>query len=77
MFGYPFGDFSPEHAKWLVAKKAELTKQYPGPAYFDLILDKLNTREFGREPRHDARLPRPQAFSLGLLRRLLHVAVQQ
>jgi hypothetical protein len=42
MFGYPFGDFSPEHAKWLVAKKAELTKQYPGPAYFDLILDKVN-----------------------------------
>src|SRR5208337_2577958 len=28
MFGYPFADFSPEHAKWLVAKKTELTKQY-------------------------------------------------
>jgi hypothetical protein len=43
LFGYPYTDFSPEHAKWLVAKKAELKKQYPGTAYFNLILDKLNT----------------------------------
>ncbi len=43
LFGYPFGDLSPEHAKWLVAKKAELKKQYPGTAYFNMILDKINT----------------------------------
>jgi hypothetical protein len=43
LFGYPYADLSPEHAKWLVAKKAELKKQYPGTAYFNLILDKLNT----------------------------------
>ena len=43
LFGYPYADFSPEHSKWLVAKKAELRKQYPGAAYFNLILDKLNT----------------------------------
>jgi hypothetical protein len=43
LFGYPYTDFSPEHAKWLIAKKAELKKQYPGTAYFNLILDKLNT----------------------------------
>jgi uncharacterized protein len=43
LFGYPFSDFSPEHAKWLLDKKAELKKQLPGPAYFDSILDKLNT----------------------------------
>jgi uncharacterized protein len=43
LFGYPYADLSPEHAKWLVAKKAELKKQYPGTAYFDMILDKLNT----------------------------------
>jgi hypothetical protein len=43
LFGYPFNDLSPEHAKWLVAKKAELKKQYPGPAYFNMILDKINT----------------------------------
>ncbi len=43
LFDYPYSDLSPEHAKWLVAKKAELKKQYPGPAYFDLILDKINT----------------------------------
>ena len=27
LFGYPYADLSPEHAKWLVAKKAELKKQ--------------------------------------------------
>jgi uncharacterized protein len=43
LFGYPYSDLSPEHAKWLVAKKAELKKQYPGTAYFDLILNKINT----------------------------------
>ncbi len=43
LFGYPFSDLSPEHSKWLVHKKAELRKQYPGSAYFDMILDKLNT----------------------------------
>jgi hypothetical protein len=43
LFGYPYDDLSPEHAKWLVAKKAELKKQYPGTAYFNLILDKINT----------------------------------
>ncbi|MGA2646934.1 MAG: amidohydrolase family protein [Candidatus Sulfotelmatobacter sp.] len=43
LFGYPFPDLSAEHAKWLVAKKAELKKQYPGTAYFDMILDKINT----------------------------------
>ena len=43
LFGYPYDDLSPEHAKWLVAKKAEFRKQYPGTAYFNMILDKLNT----------------------------------
>src|SRR3984885_1527672 len=43
LFGYPYADLSPENAKWLVAKKAELKKQYPGTAYFDMILDKINT----------------------------------
>jgi uncharacterized protein len=43
LFDYPYDDFSPEHAKWLAAKKGELKKQYPGPAYFNMILDKLNT----------------------------------
>src|SRR4029077_14661748 len=43
LFGYPYGDLSAEHAKWLGAKKAELKKQYPGTGYFNMILDKLNT----------------------------------
>ena len=43
LFGYPYSDLSPEHAKWLVAKKAELKKGNPGTAYFNLILDKINT----------------------------------
>ncbi len=41
LFGYPYGDLSPEHAKWLVQKKAEL-KRAQGNAYFSNILDKLN-----------------------------------
>jgi hypothetical protein len=43
LFRYPYNDFTPEHAKWLIAKKAELKKQYPGTAYFNMILDKINT----------------------------------
>jgi len=43
LFSYPYNDFSPEHAKWLINRKAELRKQLPGPAYFDSILDKINT----------------------------------
>ncbi len=43
LFGYPYNDFSPEHAKWLLDKKAELKKQFPGVTYFNMILDKLNT----------------------------------
>src|ERR1700734_895126 len=43
LFGYPYTDLSPEHAKWLVAKKAELKKQNPGTAYVDMILGKINT----------------------------------
>jgi uncharacterized protein len=42
MWGYPYNDLSPEHTKWLVAKKAELKKQNPGQAYFNLVLDKTN-----------------------------------
>src|SRR5689334_12915084 len=42
LFGYPYDDMSPEHAKWLVQKKADLKKQYAGTTYFDMILDKLN-----------------------------------
>ena len=42
LWGYPYADFSPEHAKWLVQKKAEMKKQYPGTAYFNMLLDKFN-----------------------------------
>ncbi|HET9407873.1 MAG TPA: amidohydrolase family protein [Candidatus Sulfotelmatobacter sp.] len=43
LFGYPYADFSADHAKWLVNKKEDLKKQNPGVGYFNLILDKLNT----------------------------------
>jgi uncharacterized protein len=43
LFGYPFNDFTQPHAQWLIDKKSELKKQLPGTAYFDSILDKLNT----------------------------------
>lgn len=39
LFGYPYADFAPEHAKWLVAKKQASRKA--GQAYFDGILDRL------------------------------------
>jgi len=42
LWGYPYNDFSAEHAKWLISKKAEMRKQYPGTAYFNMLLDKLN-----------------------------------
>jgi hypothetical protein len=42
LWGYPYDDFSAEHAKWLIQKKAEVKKQYPGTAYFNMLLDKLN-----------------------------------
>src|SRR5438270_6254156 len=45
LFGYPYNDFSKEHAAWLVQKKQQLKKQYPGPAYFNMILDKLNIEQ--------------------------------
>lgn len=41
LFAYPYGDFKPEHAKWL-ADKARAAEQTGGVAYFDGILDKLN-----------------------------------
>src|SRR6202049_2582132 len=42
LFGYPYDDLSPEHAKWLLNKKTELKKQLTGTAYFNSILDKIN-----------------------------------
>ncbi|HEY4739030.1 MAG: amidohydrolase family protein [Candidatus Acidiferrales bacterium] len=40
LFGYPYDDFAPEHAKWLEAKTAELKKQQ-GAKYFSNILDRV------------------------------------
>jgi uncharacterized protein len=44
LFQYPYDDLSPEHAKWLVNKKAELKKQQ-GTGYFSSLLDKLNIEQ--------------------------------
>jgi len=41
LWSYPYDDFSEDHAKWLVAKKAEAKKKYSGAAYFNMILDKV------------------------------------
>jgi hypothetical protein len=41
LFGYPYDDFAPDHAKWLTDKK-KAAEQAGGVAYFDSILDKLN-----------------------------------
>jgi hypothetical protein len=41
LFGYPYDDFQPAHAKWLIDKK-KAAEQQGGTTYFDGILDKLN-----------------------------------
>jgi uncharacterized protein len=41
LFGYPYDDFKPEHAKWLIDKKKS-AEAAGGTAYWDSILDKLN-----------------------------------
>jgi uncharacterized protein len=41
LFGYPYDDLKPEHAKWLIDRKKAAEKD-GGTAYWDGILDKLN-----------------------------------
>ena|SRR5579863_10306216 len=41
LFGYPYDDFQPEHAKWLI-DKTKAAEKAGGTAYWDSILDKLN-----------------------------------
>jgi hypothetical protein len=41
LFGYPYDDFKPEHAKWLIDKK-KAAETSGSTAYWDSILDKLN-----------------------------------
>src|SRR6266705_5877327 len=41
LFGYPYNDFQPEHAKWLIEKK-KAAEASGSTAYWDSILDKLN-----------------------------------
>jgi hypothetical protein len=41
LFGYPYADFKPEHAKWLIDKK-KAAETDAGTAYWDSILDKVN-----------------------------------
>lgn len=40
LFGYPYGDFAPEHAKWLIEKK-KAAEARPGTEYWNGILDQL------------------------------------
>jgi len=41
LFGYPYDDFKPQHAKWLIDKK-KAAEAAGGTAYWDSILDKMN-----------------------------------
>jgi uncharacterized protein len=41
LFGYPYDDFQPEHAKWLIEKK-KAAEASGSTAHWDSILDKLN-----------------------------------
>jgi len=43
LFGYPYDDFAPEHAKWLIDKK-KAAEASGSPSYFNSILDKLNVQ---------------------------------
>src|SRR5215471_15032035 len=45
LFGYPYANLAPEHASWLVQKRADLKREYAGVAYFNMILDKLNIEQ--------------------------------
>ncbi len=44
LFHYPYTDASAEHEKWLIQQKSKFRRQYAGPAYFDRILDQVNTQ---------------------------------
>lgn len=41
LFDYPYSDLTPQHARWLVNKKAQLKKKNPGSAYFSRVLDRV------------------------------------
>lgn len=41
LFGYPYDDFQPEHAKWL-SEKEKAAEKDGSPTYWNSILDKLN-----------------------------------
>jgi hypothetical protein len=41
LFAYPYDDFKPEHAKWLIDKK-KAVEAAGGTAYWNSILDKMN-----------------------------------
>ena len=41
MFGYPYGDFTPEHSAWLIKRKAEMKSREEGVRYFNGVLDKV------------------------------------
>lgn len=43
LFGYPYDDFKPAHAQWLIDKKKAWEKE-GGTAYFDGILDKVGVQ---------------------------------
>src|ERR1700740_3385309 len=47
LFGYPYTDLKPEHAKWLLNKKTELKKQLSGTTYLNSLLDKINLDSSG------------------------------
>ena len=41
LYGYPYNDWAPEHAKWL-SEKSKAAEQSGSTKYFDELLDKLN-----------------------------------
>ena len=76
LFGYPYDDFKPEHAKWLADKKAAAEKA-GGTQYFDTHAGQIERGDLPGEPRDDARLSGYQAISLGIFRRLVFLSLRQ
>src|ERR1700720_3350316 len=63
LFGYPYDDFSAEHAKWLIDKKKS-AEASGSTAYWDSILDKLNIETCLANRVALARYLNPQRFHL-------------
>ena len=76
LFGYPYNDFQPEHAKWLIDKKkaAESERRH---RLLGRHSGQAEHRNLSGQPRSPRSVSRPQALPLGFLRRFVSVSLRQ